>query len=152
MDSTRICVRSTSAEPPAGTCDANQFSNVFTSPNGTVFVVFQNFNNALADAGDNHNQILLVKSEDGGETWSDPVKVADFYDLPDCAEYTGFDAGRACVPTAPLSGTSIFRATNYPSGVATDDENVVVDFAATSTRTRTRTSATARRRDSRGSG
>ena len=53
---------------PAGTCDANQFSNVFTSANGTVFVVFQNFNNALADAGDNHNQILLVKSEDGGET------------------------------------------------------------------------------------
>lgn len=114
----------------AGTCDANQFSNVFTSPNGTVLVVFQNFNNALADANDNHNQILLVKSEDGGETWSDPVKVADFYDLPDCAEYTGFDAGRACVPTAPLSGTSIFRATNYPSGVATDDEGVVVDFAS----------------------
>ena len=116
--------------PPPGTCDANQFSNVFTSPNGTVFVVFQNFNNALADGGDNHNQILLVKSERRGATWSDPVKVADFYDLPDCVEYTGFDSGRACVPTAPLSGTSIFRATNYPSGVAVDDENVVVDFAS----------------------
>ena len=34
------------------------------------------------------------------------------------------------MPTAPLSGTSIFRATNYPSGVAVDDENVVVDFAS----------------------
>ena len=35
----------------AGTCDANQFSNVFTSPNGTVFVVFQNFNNAVEPGG-----------------------------------------------------------------------------------------------------
>jgi hypothetical protein len=115
---------------PAGTCDANQFSNVFTSPNGTVYVTFQNFNNAVAPGGDNHNQVLLVKSEDGGVTWSDPVKVADFFDLPDCFEYTGFDAFRACVPTAPLSGVSIFRATNYPSGVATDDETVMIDFGS----------------------
>jgi hypothetical protein len=115
---------------PAGTCDANQFSNVFTSPNGTVYVAFQNFNNAVEAEGDNHNQILIVKSTDGGETWSDPVKVADFYDLPDCFEYTGFDQFRACVPTAPLSGTSIFRATNYPSGAATDDDTVVIDFGS----------------------
>jgi hypothetical protein len=114
---------------PAGTCDANQFSNVFTSPNGTVYVTFQNFNNAV-EGDDNHNQILIVKSEDGGVTWSDPVKVADFFDLPDCFEYTGFDPFRACVPTAPLSGVSIFRATNYPVGVATDDETVVVDFGS----------------------
>ena len=115
---------------PAGTCDANQFSNVFTSPKGTVFVTFQNFNNALAAGGGNHNQILIVKSDDGGETWSDPVKVADFYDLPDCFTYTGQDAFRACVPTAPLSEVSIFRATNYPSGAATDDETVVIDFGS----------------------
>jgi hypothetical protein len=115
---------------PAGTCNANQFSNVFTSPNGTVYVTFQNFNNAVEPGGDNHNQVLLVKSEDGGETWSDPVKVADFFDLPDCFEYTGFDAGVACVPTAPLSGTSIFRATNYPTGVAPDDDTVVIDFGS----------------------
>ncbi len=71
-----------------------------------------------------------MKSEDGGATWSDPVKVADFFDLPDCFEYTGFDAGVACVPTAPLSGTSIFRATNYPTGVAPDDDTVVIDFGS----------------------
>ena len=41
---------------PAGTCDANQFSNVFTAPNGDVYVAFQNFNNAFADDVDNHNQ------------------------------------------------------------------------------------------------
>lgn len=126
------------SDAPAGTCDANQFSNVFTSPNGTVYVVFQNFNNCSGafgdpcegDEGDNQNQILLVKSTDGGETWSSPVKVADFYDLPDCFTYTGQDAFRACVPTAPLSDVSIFRATNYPSGAATDDETVVVDFGS----------------------
>ena len=114
----------------AGTCDANQFSNVFTSPNGTVYVAFQNFNNAVEVGGDNHNQILIVKSTDGGATWSAPVKVADFYDLPDCFAFTGFDQFRACVPTAPLSGTSIFRATNYPSGAAVDDDTVVIDFGS----------------------
>jgi hypothetical protein len=111
---------------------------VFTSPNGTVHVAFQNFNNCAGafgapcsgDPGDNHNQVLLVSSTDGGVTWSDPVKVADFFDLPDCFTYTGQDFGRACVPTAPLSGTSIFRATNYPSGAAPDDDTVVVDFGS----------------------
>ncbi len=84
---------------PAGTCDANQFSNVFTAPGGDVYVTFQNFNNAPSrTTGDNHNQVLIVKSTDGGETWSSPVKVADFYDLPDCFTYTGQDAFRACVP------------------------------------------------------
>jgi hypothetical protein len=123
---------------PAGTCDANQFSNVFTAPNGTVYVAFQNFNNCAGafgdpcegDEGDNHNQILIVSSTDGGETWSDPVKVADFYDLPDCFAYTGQDMFRSCVPTAPLSGVSIFRATNYPSGAAPDDDTVVIDFGS----------------------
>jgi hypothetical protein len=121
-----------------GNCDANQFSNVFTSPNGTAFVTFQNFNNCAPAIGDpcegddlgNQNQILLVKSTDGGETWSAPVKVADFYDLPDCFAYTGQDFGRACVPTAPLSDVSIFRATNYPSGAAPDDDTVVIDFGS----------------------
>jgi hypothetical protein len=123
---------------PSGTCDASSFSHVFTSPNGTVHVVFQNVNNCAGafgppcsgDPGDNHNQILHVSSTDGGETWSPPVKVADFFDLPDCFTYTGQDFGRACVPTAPLSGSSIFRATNYPSGAAPDDDTVVVDFGS----------------------
>ncbi len=121
---------------PAGTCDANQFANPFTAPNGDVYVAFQNFNNCAGafgdpctgDPNDNHNQVLVVKSTDGGNTFGDPVKVTDFYDLPDCFTYTGFDFGRACVPTAPLSGVSIFRATNYPSGVAVSDSEIVIDF------------------------
>src|SRR5438093_4778548 len=110
-------------------CDESQFNDPFVGPDGAVYDSFVNFNNCNGASralgfdcpggndGDNHNQILLVKSTDGGVTWSDPVKVGNFYDLPDCYTYTGYDFGRACVPTAPLSGTNIFRATNYPSGV-----------------------------------
>jgi hypothetical protein len=115
---------------PAGTCNANQFPQPFTAPNGDLYVVFQNFNNAVGTGGDNHNQILIVKSTDGGQSFSAPVKVSDFNDLPDCLTYTGHDAGRACVPTAPLSDRSIFRATNYPSAVATSNNRIVVTLAS----------------------
>ncbi len=65
---------------------------------------------------DNRNQMLLAKSTDGGATFGSPVKVSDYYDLPDCLTYQGDDAGRACVPEKGSSTKSVFRATNYPSG------------------------------------
>ncbi len=67
---------------------------------------------------DNRNQILLSKSTDGGQTFSAPVKVSDYYDLPDCDTYqgAGADPGRACVPEKGSSHVSVFRATNYASG------------------------------------
>jgi hypothetical protein len=115
---------------PAGTCNATQFPQPFVAPNGDVYVVFQNFNNALGGPADNHAQMLIVKSTDGGASFSAPVKVADFYDLPDCLTYTGQNAGRACVPTAPLSNRSIFRATNYPVGVAPTNSTVFVTLGS----------------------
>ena len=123
-------------------CDESQFNMPFTAPNGDVYDVFVNANNCNGAArsigfdcpngndGDNHNQILIVKSTDGGDTWADPVKVGNYYELPDCYTYTGYDFGRACVPTAPLSGTSIFRATNYPVGVAVSDTHIVVNYGS----------------------
>jgi hypothetical protein len=114
---------------PAGTCDANQFPQPFTAPNGDLYVVFQNFNNAVS-GDDNRSQILLVKSTDGGASFGPPVKVSDFNDLPDCLTYTGHDPGRSCVPTAPLSDRSIFRATNYPSAVATSNRRIVVTLGS----------------------
>jgi hypothetical protein len=124
-------------------CDESQFNAPFVGPNGDVYDTFINQNNCNGayrvlfgfdcpggDDGDNHNQILLVKSTDGGATWSDPVKVGNYYELPDCYTYTGFDFGRACVPTAPLSGTSIFRATNYPSGVALSNNKIAVTYGS----------------------
>jgi hypothetical protein len=114
---------------PAGTCNANQFPLPFTAPNGDLYVVFQNFNNALS-GDDNRAQMLLVKSTDGGASFGPPVKVSDFNDLPDCLTYTGHDPFRSCVPTAPTSDRSIFRATNYPSAVAPSNRRIVVTLGS----------------------
>jgi hypothetical protein len=135
--SEELCPINFDGSPP-GTCNANQFVNPFTAPNGDVFVTFQNYNNCAGaigdpcegDPNDNHNQMLIVKSTDGGDTWSAPVKVTDFYDLPDCFTYTGENFGRACVPTTPLSNRSVFRATNYPVGMARTNDNIVVTFGS----------------------
>lgn len=126
-----LCPNSFASPPnPPGTCDNTSFSQPFVAPNGDVYVLFSDYNNAVGGGGDNHNQILLVKSTDGGTTFGGPVKVADFNDLPDCVTYTGDDAFRACVPTAPLSNHSVFRASNYGSGVALTDTLVVVDVGS----------------------
>src|SRR3954470_9968357 len=117
--------------PPApGQCYANQFSQPFTGPDGALYVTWANFNNAVT-TGDNRNQILLAKSTDGGATFSAPVKVTDYYDLPDCVTYTGQDPGRACVP-AKRDNTSFFRASNYPVGTVdpTDPRHVVVTIGS----------------------
>jgi hypothetical protein len=124
-----------------GSCNENQFSQPFTGPDGALYVTWNNFNNATGhpvegddgdggdggdsanrnstttDPNDNHNQVLLAKSTDGGNTFSAPVKVSDYYDLPDCATYqpgTGF--GRACVPEKGNTANSFFRAVNYSVG------------------------------------
>jgi len=102
---------------PQGNCNENQFSDPFTGPDGALSVAYSNFNNAVA-GNDNRNQILLAKSTDGGNTFSTPVKVSDYYDLPDCDTYqgAGADPFRACVPEKGSSTKSVFRATNYASG------------------------------------
>ena len=60
--------------------------------------------------------MLLAKSTDGGNSFSAPVKVSDFYDLPDCDTYQGAGAGSACVPEKGETQNSFFRAANYPAG------------------------------------
>jgi hypothetical protein len=127
-----LCVNTFGAGTPHGTCNANQGSQPFTGPDGALYVVYSNFNNGLNSSNDNHNQILLSKSTDGGDTFSAPVLVGNFNDLPDCATYQGGqDAGRACVPEKGASMTSVFRAGNYASG-AIDPANgaVVVTFGS----------------------
>jgi hypothetical protein len=121
-----LCTVTFGAGTPHGTCNENQDSQPFTGSNGALYVVFANFNNTVTGS-DNRNQILLVKSTDGGATFSAPVKVADYYDLPDCATYqAGQDAGRACVPEKGPAQNSVFRASNYPSGaVSPKNSNLV---------------------------
>jgi hypothetical protein len=110
-----LCTNTFGVATPQGTCNVNQYSQPFTAPDGTLYVVWANFNNTVT-GNDNRNQILLAKSTNGGKSFSSPIKVGDYYDLPDCATYTGQDPGRACVPDK-RDNNSYFRATNYPVGV-----------------------------------
>ncbi len=111
-----FCTQTFGLPTPQGSCNENQDSQPFTGPDGALYVTYNNFNNAVTGA-DNRNQVLLVKSTDGGATFGAPVKVGDYYDLPDCATYqAGQDAGRACVPEKGPTANSVFRADNYPSG------------------------------------
>jgi hypothetical protein len=115
-------------------CNENQFSQPFTGSDGALYIVYNNYNNAETLHGtDNRNQFLLSKSTDGGNTFSAPVKVGDYYDLPDCATYqSGKDFGRACVPEKNATSNSIFRATNYASGEVdpTNANHVVVTYGS----------------------
>jgi hypothetical protein len=119
----------------ASSCNENQFSQPFVGPDGVLYVIYSNFNNAetTGTTQDNRNQILLSKSLDGGNTFGPPIKVSDYYDLPDCATYQqGHDFGRACVPEKNATANSIFRATNYGSGEVnpTNPAQVVVTFGS----------------------
>jgi hypothetical protein len=137
-------------------CNENQYSQPFAGPDGTLYIVYANFNNAASigidgaeEAGgsadsntagtapaapvDNRAQMLLSKSVDGGNTFAPPVKVSDYYDLPDCATYQqGKDASWPCVPEKNGTANSFFRAANYPSGVVnpTNPNQVVVTFGS----------------------
>ena len=118
---------------PHGRCNENQDSQPFTAADGTLYVVYNNFNNTVAGT-DNRNQVLLARSTDGGASFSAPVKVADYYELPDCDTYqgAGADPFRSCVPETGASSNSVFRASNYPIG-AVDPANpnrVVVTFGS----------------------
>ncbi len=77
----QICTFQSDGEPP-GHCDENQFSVPTVAPDGTVYVAFQNDQNqALWETGEVFDdQYLVVKSDDGGVTWSAPVFVAGLED------------------------------------------------------------------------
>ncbi|MBV9607411.1 MAG: exo-alpha-sialidase [Solirubrobacterales bacterium] len=112
------CTNTFGAGTGNGPCNENQFSDPFVGPDGNLYVVWNNFNNQPTSGTGNQYQVLMAKSTDGGQTFSAPVKVSDYYDLPDCNTYQGpgADSGRSCVPEKGSSTKSVFRATNYPSG------------------------------------
>ena len=128
-----LCGNTFGIPTPQGRCNENQFSQPFTGSDGNLYVAWANFNNVTTGA-DNRNQMLLARSTDGGQTFSAPVKVGDYYDLPDCDTYQGegADPGRACVPEKGPTSHSIFRATNYPSGAVSpnDPSKVVVTYGS----------------------
>src|SRR5205807_959846 len=63
----------------AGVCDESFFSYAAVEPNGDVVVNFMNQQHSAAWEVPNEfeDQILSVRSTDGGVTWSNPVQVAD---------------------------------------------------------------------------
>jgi hypothetical protein len=67
---------------PAGECDENQWSVPTIGPDGTVYVAFQNDQNeALWEPGEMFDdQYLLVKSTNGGSSWSSPTFVVGLED------------------------------------------------------------------------
>jgi hypothetical protein len=127
-----LCGNTFGVPTPQGTCNENQYSDPFTGSDGALYVAFSNFNNTVTGT-DNRNQVLLVRSTDGGQTFGAPVKVTDYYDLPDCATYqNGQDPFRACVPEKGTATNSVFRAANYPSGAVNprNPKQVVVTVAS----------------------
>ena len=128
-----LCGNTFGLPTPQGRCNENQDSQPFTAPDGTLYVVYNNYNNTVAGS-DNRNQVLMARSTNGGRSFSAPVKVADFYDLPDCDTYqgAGSDPGRACVPEKGASHNSVFRANNYPVGAVdpSDANRVIVTFGS----------------------
>ena len=67
---------------PAGRCDENQFSVPTVGPDGTVYVVFENEQNEALWETDEvfDDQYLIVKSTNGGATWSNPTFVVGVED------------------------------------------------------------------------
>jgi hypothetical protein len=132
--SSRYCTNTFGVGTLHGSCNENQFSQPFVGSDGALYVTWANFNNQPTTGHDNRYEMLLAKSTDGGQTFSAPVKVSDYYDLPDCDTYqgAGADPGRACVPEKGKNNRSVFRATNYPAGAVdtTDPSRVVVTFGS----------------------
>jgi hypothetical protein len=102
---TALCASTFGVPTPQGRCNENQFSQPFTGPDGALYVTWANFNNSVT-APDNRNEMLIAKSVDGGNTFSAPQKVSDYYDLPDCLTYQQSDPGRACVPEKGAVGVT----------------------------------------------
>jgi hypothetical protein len=126
-----FCTQTFGLATPHGNCNENQDSQPFAGTDGALYVVYNNYNN-MPIGTDNRNQVLLVKSTDGGASFGSPVKVADYYDLPDCLTYQGQDAGRACIPEKGPTSNSIFRADNYPSGAVNprNPQQIAVTFGS----------------------
>ncbi len=56
-------------------CDLNQDSYPAVAPTGRVYVSFENFNTPA------ENQAMIVRSDNGGQTWTPPAKLATLFDI-----------------------------------------------------------------------
>jgi hypothetical protein len=121
-------------------CDLNQNSYPTVAPGGRVYVSFENFNTEA------ENQILVVRSDDGGETWSAPSKATDVFDinfpqntdkrdtLTGCQLRYSAVANSAADPSDPTGNTVyVALADNRDGGPTPDDPTDTDVFLAKST-------------------
>lgn len=72
--SASLCTKQINTAGGTTRCDENQFSQPVVGPDGTIYVTFLNEQNPSST--DFRDEVLLVKSTDGGDTWSAPVAVS----------------------------------------------------------------------------
>jgi len=96
----------------ADTCNYDQGSYPLVGPDGTVYVAFNNCNTPEASSlgGLGVCQQMLVKSSDGGTTWSSPVKVGDDIGLQPFS-----------VPDNEIKDCPLFRQCLPPNGYRMND-------------------------------
>ena len=77
-----FCTANQGPVGPAGACDESFFSYGAVEPNGHIVIGFMNQQHAAAweSPGEFEDQIMVVRSTDGGVHWSNPVHVADMED------------------------------------------------------------------------
>jgi hypothetical protein len=97
-DDNPSAVSETADDPKA--CDQNQFAYPVVAPDGTLYVHFHNEQNSLAYEPPQRydSQIMIVKSDDGGDT---------FYGDPNEAEQAGCRIFPYSAPADPRFGTCI---------------------------------------------
>ncbi|HSN90976.1 MAG TPA: sialidase family protein [Anaeromyxobacteraceae bacterium] len=96
-------------------CDLNQDSYPTVAPNGRVYVSFENFNTPA------ENQILVVRSDDGGRSFSPPVKVTDVFDI----DYPQNTDGRDTLTGCNMRVSSVANSAADPSDASGNTVYVV---------------------------
>ncbi|MBB5867343.1 hypothetical protein F4553_000722 [Allocatelliglobosispora scoriae] len=128
-----LCTYQHELPAPQGRCNVNQAAQPVVAADGTLNIVYNNYNTPM-DGPDNKFQVLASRSTDGGVTFSAPVKVGDYYDLPDCDSYQGEGANpySDCIPEKGATSNSTFRAANYPLAAAdpTNPNRIVVGYGS----------------------
>ena len=121
-----LCSNTFGLPAPRGTCNENQFPDPFTGPGGTLYVAYPSFSNSVSSSTDNHIQVLLVRSTDGGQTFSAPVLAVTATTHPlwmDTRTPDAFVCPGTAVPGAP---PALCLATE-PSGLLANDQTIYTD-------------------------
>jgi hypothetical protein len=126
------------ADGPAGKCDEDEFSTPVVLHDGAVVVHFENEQNSAAweSPGELENQTMVVRSTDGGATWSNPIHIADledsgiegvaFRDYPANADARGTQTGHQ-FRTQSVQGMTVDPSTGTLYAFWTDNQDGVHD-------------------------